>query len=817
MNHRPKTLFLVLSSLLAAWLSMWWISGWSSDSVGDSHVEGVSGDDATITRQAPVDLDEGTGAEFSSRGVRSPFEAADQAEEARQAARIFGKVLEDTSGDPLPGAQLEILDRGRGALHTLVSDATGSFDLPAGLPSLASFHIVISKDGYGRLVARGLRVSTDPLEFRLAGELVIRGQVVATPDDLPVPSFRVIAVRVPSDDNRDGRVLHGLHALSIPDQLAVTCEIEVSHKDGEFELRGLREGKYALMVFAEGFAPTFFNGGGRSYEYGKGVLAAEPEAVEPIRIRLLEMGAVYVRVLDAETGHVVENASVCLAAQHGRRLFDSPRATGVLEANGSLRVPVSVDERGRVKVTYGWVSAPGYAASRIGFSGQKTGFTFTVELGRGGRVRGTVLDDDGEPVVAAGIFVKHNSSGALRGSARTDSMGSFEIGPLEAGVLLTLYCLDPGLDRVLCAVPLQLDHGELRTIEIGGSSGDGVVGRVTLLGEPCQNVHVYLDPHAGRGDTVMFPTGADGRFRFGGLSPGEHDLSVGVTEGDVDIEETRTLTYTRGRRIEENFDFRRRVRGSVVDASTGEPLGDEETVIIGVRSASNSRGRKQTKAWMKGEGHFEVYVVEAGFYDLVLVRADGYSMQALRVDLASSDAVDDVVLRLEPLGSMGELTIRVEDAETKAAIDDGHVRWVAAGWDGVSLFDEGVVFKDELDVGVLHCHIESRDHVPARLEIEITPKEGPQTRTVSLQRSNSVRITQVTPGGRGRRAGLEAGDIVIACGAEPVLNHSSLRRAVAGVAVDRFVELHVLRQGTELTLSIRGGALRMEMENWRRD
>jgi len=50
-----------------------------------------------------------------------------------------------------------------------------------------------------------------------------------------------------------------------------------------------------------------------------------------------------------------------------------------------------------------------------------------------------------------------------------------------------------------------------------------------------------------------------------------------------------------------------------------------------------------------------------------------------------------------------------------------------------------------------------------------------------------------------------------------VLNHSSLRRAVAGVAVDRFVELHVLRQGTELTLSIRGGALRMEMENWRRD
>ena len=64
-------------------------------------------------------------------------------------------------------------------------------------------------------------------------------------------------------------------------------------------------------------------------------------------------------------------------------------------------------------------------------------------------------------------------------------------------------------------------------------------------------------------------------------------------------------------------------------------------------------------------------------------------------------------------------------------------------------------------------------------------------------------VREVPPNGPARRAGVRPGDVIVALGNQPVRSNSDLLALLDESAIDRDMELRVLRRGKELTLTVR--------------
>ena len=159
------------------------------------------------------------------------------------------------------------------------------------------------------------------------------------------------------------------------------------------------------------------------------------------------------------------------------------------------------------------------------------------------------------------------------------------------------------------------------------------------------------------------------------------------------------------------------------------------------------------------------------------------------------------------------VTVAVIDAATGSSIPEGICQALGAGWTGS--FEDGVIIDDEPLLGVNRYRVASATYVPASIDVTLAPEEASPAATISLWPSSAVQVTQVRPASRAQQAGLEVGDIIVRCGNAPVRNVQELRRTIGAVAIDRFVGLRVVRSGEPLDLSMRGGPLQMEVENWR--
>ena len=67
----------------------------------------------------------------------------------------------------------------------------------------------------------------------------------------------------------------------------------------------------------------------------------------------------------------------------------------------------------------------------------------------------------------------------------------------------------------------------------------------------------------------------------------------------------------------------------------------------------------------------------------------------------------------------------------------------------------------------------------------------------ALGRERGLEVVEVIAGSPGRQAGVRPEDLVVAVGAEPVRGVDDLQRLLAADTIDRAVELHVFRGGTQ--------------------
>ncbi len=243
----------------------------------------------------------------------APLEAKDAS-----AQRIAGQII-DTDSLPIPGAEIVAVPQ-RTAPGPILhpsrrtgTDENGKFVFE-GLDA-ASYLLQATQQGYARGNASALP-GDEGVQIVLEPAAIIRGRVVSAADGAPVPAFTVAALR--GENELVERVV---------------AHTSVFDPDGRFEITGLEHGEYSLRAMAYGYATS---------KVVRARATWNPTPAESVTIELPAGGALFGRVLSAESKKPLESARVSVEGQLGRGSSALPLlSTTVTDENGEFELPAS--------------------------------------------------------------------------------------------------------------------------------------------------------------------------------------------------------------------------------------------------------------------------------------------------------------------------------------------------------------------------------------------------------------------------------------------------------------------------------------------
>ena len=288
------------------------------------------------------------------------------------------------------------------------------------------------------------------------------------------------------------------------------------------------EGRFSLAAFGPGRIAVVADGGERGVREETGVALPRREE-EPLRLVLAPPRVLVGRVVDVTTRKPVAGAVV--DAPGNRRTWARAGADGTFTLRPAPPGDLSLT-----------VIAPRYAPElRSVPAAEVGGKPVDVFLRPSASVAGRVLDEQRRPVAGARLRAFEPERRGFTGPppttvARED--GSFTLRRVPAAETLRVLATHPDFEPLALA-GLGLKPGETRagavlTLRRGAS----VTGIVTAGGEPLAGAVLSVrpgrtaygtPPRSLSGPQWSWPrvtTGADGRFRLSGLSPGEYVLNV---------------------------------------------------------------------------------------------------------------------------------------------------------------------------------------------------------------------------------------------------------------------------------------------------
>jgi len=398
-----------------------------------------------------------------------------------RAEEIAGVVV-DEGGAPVAGAsvRLRAVTLEREEIGRTESDERGAFRFAGRFPFDAE--LVVESSWYAGAACR-VEPPESSLEIVLSRGRVLRG-----------------VVRSPSGAGISGASVSVAANGLFRDREAPPRRVETD-AGGGFEAAGVLTCRLSLSASAEGFVSAWTE--------------VEPDSADAWAEMELEPAPV-VRgvVFDGATGRPLAGAVV----------DGDPEPTG---DDGRFEA--------RAHRTHGWADSVSYTigARKEGYvpcfstvSSLDLGRELRIDLARGARLEGLVLDDEGTPLVAAQVMLSHVGTWK---HAWTNPSGRFEMDGLHpAPALVAVRAASfPFSER---EAPVYLEAGKTTRVTIVVGYGRSVFGRVVeaLSGEPIAKADVALWRHD---DDKWFSdatarTDARGRFRIRGIGEGDTRLVV---------------------------------------------------------------------------------------------------------------------------------------------------------------------------------------------------------------------------------------------------------------------------------------------------
>ena len=353
--------------------------------------------------------------------------------------------------------------------------------------------VTCSPSVYGRLVTDG----------RL-GDRMVRvqdGETTEGVDFLLVPGPSV-----------SGRVTYhrtGEPAARIPVTLRGPCVMDtVTSAEGRYVFQGVPPGRYWVTVDLEEYAGV---------SQGPSFDVVMEEDARDIDVTLTRKGALSVVVQD-ETGHPVPGAEVrCESRQPGLWTDEEGRCRfGSLSREWDRTV---------------WADHPEYALSfvRVGPMEEGEDREITVRLSRGGTLRGSVTDWEGEPVWGARVRFFAGNEPIIWGpeGARTvftNREGAYRVERLPP--VRSRVVVDHSEPRFIPKTSIvEVREGDVTTWDVSVDRGGTVMGHVVdRQGAPVKGVQMQVWPLKFHPWEIR--TDERGVYRADHLSPGEYRVSV---------------------------------------------------------------------------------------------------------------------------------------------------------------------------------------------------------------------------------------------------------------------------------------------------
>jgi protocatechuate 3,4-dioxygenase beta subunit len=422
-----------------------------------------------------------------------------------------------------------------------------------------------------------------------------------------------------------------------------------SGKDGEFVFDGVEKGRHRLTAFFEDFAS-------RQARY-KG-LEVDSSSSELVTLKLSKMPQIAVRVVAKADGKPIENA-------HVRLVWTDTAPNYRTDSKGSVLLRALTPEVWNVNVEAKGFAAKEEAVNLVGSQSANT----TFELEPGGVLFGTVKDEAGMAIAAAGVSIfPANFSGPQTTYKKTDANGGFRFEALP-------------LDKGLMAIVSKKGFLEVRPdFVLGGAAGNthelnmvlkrrpnGGTVRGTVTDKDSKPIAGAIVTSQGRNsdDVRKATSDADGKFSLDDVFEGSigHEMIV-KAQGFA----PQRLAFTPGTKekpgeVVIKMDAGHRIRGRVVD-DNGKPIASARIYYADGNHGMASIGGG-TVADTNGKFEIDSLPSDAPFS----ISANGYSeVEAIKLLL---DGDDEVVVKLP---QEGMIRGKVIDAVTRKPISPFNVR-----------------------------------------------------------------------------------------------------------------------------------------------